>query len=386
MVGLAQPTITAHPKSQSVSPGAKVTFSVRASGTSPFGYQWRYNDVAIPDATGISLVMTNIQMANAGTYAAVVTNASGWTTSQPATLDVDPTFMKITLGAIVTDREHSMACAWEDYDGDGFLDLLVGNGGYYGNGAADGALQKNSLYHNSRNGTFEKITVGSLVNDLDPTLSVSWADFNNDGNPDVFVGNDPFTSDRLYLSTDGSVFTRIGRTNFVPNPPLGQSGVWADFNGDGYVDLFVARGGLNGFKDILYQNNGAGALLGITNNSLSQIEDYGVSAAWSDYDGDGDLDLFIPNYKALANPAGNVLYRDDGKGIFTDVSRESGLNERVDARGCAWADYDNDSYMDVFVAVGDFYGELSRPKSKELSLPKQWQRCLHQDCRWCPRQ
>ncbi|MBI2950009.1 MAG: VCBS repeat-containing protein [Verrucomicrobia bacterium] len=358
---VAQPTITTQPKSQSASLGAKVTFNVRASGTSAFGYQWRYNDAAIPEATGISLVLTNIQLANAGGYSAVVTDALGSSaTSQPAILDVDPTFTKITTGAIVTDREHSFACAWEDYDRDGFLDLLVGNGGIL---AADGAAQKNSLYHNSRNGTFEKITVGSLVNDLGPTLNLSWADFDNDGNPDVFVGNEGTASGWLYLNNGDSVFTRISRTNFAPNPTQGYGGVWADFNVDGWVDLFVARGGTYGFNHVLYQNNGAGALIGIT-NSLFKVRDYGISAAWSDYDSDGDLDLFVPNYRAQVNPAGNVLYRNDGRGIFADVSRGSGLDERLDTRGCAWADFDNDGDLDVFVANGDLYGNSFGPNQK----------------------
>lgn len=269
LVGLTQPTITAQPRSQSVSLGAKVTFQVKATGTAPLSYHWRFKEADFPGATGISLVLTNIQLANAGPYTAVVTDAlSSSATSQPATLDVDPSFTKITAGSIVTDREFSFACAWEDYDRDGFLDLLVGNGGIL---QADGAAQKNSLYHNNRNGTFDKITVGSSVNDLGPTLNVAWADFDNDGNPDVFVGNEGNASGWLYLNNDVGVFSRISRTNFAPNPTQGYGGVWADFNGDGWVDLFVARGGTYGFNHVLYQNNGVGALLGITTNGLFQV-------------------------------------------------------------------------------------------------------------------
>ena len=351
---VAQPLITTQPKSQSVSLGAKVTFTVRASGTSPFSYQWHRSDTAIPGATGISLVLTNTQLANAGAYSAVVTDAGGSSArTRAATLDVDPTFTKVTAGPIVTDREHSYACAWEDYDRDGFLDLLVGNGGIL---LADGAAQKNALYHNNQNGSFTRITVGSLVSDLGPTLNVSWADFDNDGTPDVFVGNEGNASGWLYLNNEGSVFTRISQTDFAPNPTQGYGGVWGDYDGDGWVDLFVARGGTYGFNHVLYQNNSVGALVGITTNLLFQVRDYGTCAAWSDYDGDGDLDLFVPNYKAQVNPAGNVLYRNDGGGVFTDVSRDSGLGERLDSRGCAWADVDNDGDLDVFVANGDLYG------------------------------
>ena len=356
---VAQPLITTQPKSQSVSLGARVTFTVRAGGAPRLGYQWRHNDAPIPDATGNSLVLTNVQMANAGTYAAVATDTLGASaTSLPATLAVDPTFTKITAGSIVTDREHSFACAWEDYDRDGFLDLLVGNGGI---AQADGGPQKNSLYRNRGNGTFERVAAGALVNDPGPTLNVSWADFDNDGNPDVFVGNEGTASGWLYLNNDAGVFTRISRTSFAPNPTQGYGGVWADFDADGWVDLFVARGGTYGFNHVLYQNDGAGALLGIKTNSLFKVRDYSNSAAWSDYDGDGDLDLFVPTYKAVDSPAGSAFYRNDGDGIFTDVSRESGLNDRLDTRGCAWADFDNDGDLDVFVANGDLYGTSLGP-------------------------
>jgi hypothetical protein len=229
----------------------------------------------------------------------------------------------------------------------------VGNGGIL---QADGAAQKNALYHNNQDGSFTRITGGSLVTDVGPTLNVSWADFDNDGTSDVFVGNEGNASGWLYLNNEGSVFTRISQTDFAPNPTQGYGGVWGDYDGDGWVDLFVARGGTYGFNHVLYQNNSLGALVGITTNRLFQVRDYGTCAAWSDYDGDGDLDLFVPNYKAQVNPAGNVLYRNDGGGVFTDVSRGSGLGERLDSRGCAWADVDNDGDLDVFVANGDLYG------------------------------
>lgn len=136
MAGLAQPTITTQPKNQSVSLGAKVTFSVKATGTAPLNYQWRFNGGEIAGAVTNALSLTNVSVSAAGEYLAVVGDFSGLSsTSSVATLSVDPTFTKITAGAIVTDREFSFACAWEDYDRDGVLDLLVGNGGIL---AADG--------------------------------------------------------------------------------------------------------------------------------------------------------------------------------------------------------------------------------------------------------
>src|SRR5438876_6755554 len=89
------------------------------------------------------------------------------------------TFTKITEGAIVNDGGASFRCAWGDYDNDGFLDLLVTNFG------GDG--QKNFLYHNTRNGTFARVAVGPIPNDIGNWRGFAWADFDNDGNLDLLV-------------------------------------------------------------------------------------------------------------------------------------------------------------------------------------------------------
>ena len=99
-----------------------------------------------------SLALTNVQLLHVGDYMAVVTDASGSVTSRVATLQVDLTFTKITTGNIVTDGGASTACAWGDYDNDGFLDLFVGNGALSDLGG------DNSLFRNQGDGTFEKIS------------------------------------------------------------------------------------------------------------------------------------------------------------------------------------------------------------------------------------
>ena len=101
----AQPTITKQPVDQSVSLGANVTNQVTAAGAAPLAYQWRFNDAPLTPGTNRSLVLTNIQLAQAGKYAVVVSDASGSSvTSRMAVIDVDPAFTKITTGPIATDR------------------------------------------------------------------------------------------------------------------------------------------------------------------------------------------------------------------------------------------------------------------------------------------
>ena len=139
----AQPRITTQPTNQSVSLGANVTFLIFASGVAPLSYQWRFNDAEIAGATKRTLILTNIQLANAGSYTIVLTNNSGSVTSRVARLDVDPTFTMITAGPVVTDVGGSLSAAWGDYDNNGCPDLFA-NG-------ADGAT--GWLYRNRGNGT-----------------------------------------------------------------------------------------------------------------------------------------------------------------------------------------------------------------------------------------
>src|SRR5690349_21196961 len=132
------PAITAQPRSQSVSPGANVTFRVTAAGTPPLSFQWFWNEAPVDAATNSTLVLTNVNLTQAGSYSVVVSNDGGPITSGGAVLSVDPTFTKITTGLIATDGGDSSGCAWGDFDNDGYPDLFVGNGG-----------TKNFLYRNN---------------------------------------------------------------------------------------------------------------------------------------------------------------------------------------------------------------------------------------------
>jgi hypothetical protein len=120
----AQPTVIGQPTNQSVSLGASASFQVSSTTTNPpilyqCLYQWRFGGSNVPLATNFSLVLTNIQVPNAGDYDVVVSDGFGSTTSQVAHLEVDPAFTKVTSGRIVTDAGSWSSCAWADYDNDG---------------------------------------------------------------------------------------------------------------------------------------------------------------------------------------------------------------------------------------------------------------------------
>src|SRR5206468_516040 len=153
----------------------------------------------------------------------------------------DGTFGKIVSGSIVNDGGASYGCAWGDYDNDGFLDLFVAN-----------------LYHNDGNGAFTAITNGAIVNDVDYSWSPAWVDYDNDGFLDLFVANGPASgagqNDFLYRNNGDGTFTRITTGSIVNDNASGDGCAWGDYNNDGFVDLFVSN--LNGQNNLLYRNDG----------------------------------------------------------------------------------------------------------------------------------
>jgi hypothetical protein len=187
---VAQPTnAKVSPATLSVSLGATAQFTVSVTSTNfPVTYQWWFKDAALdavanPSAAKLRLSLTNVTLAEGGSYFAVVTDQGGSATSQVATLTVDPTFTKITTGPVATDNDPSICLAWWDYDNDGCIDLFVAN---Y-------SKQNDCLYRNNGNGRFTKMTtneVGLMVGDSADSVACAWADYDNDGFLDLYVLND----------------------------------------------------------------------------------------------------------------------------------------------------------------------------------------------------
>ncbi|MCD4729910.1 MAG: FG-GAP-like repeat-containing protein, partial [Bacteroidales bacterium] len=241
-------------------------------------------------------------------------------------------FTQILVGDIVNNGGNSMGCSWGDYDNDGCLDLFVPNLGD----------QNNFLYHNQGDGTFIRITEGNIVNDGGDSRSNSWSDFDNDGDLDLFVTNWD-QNNFLYNNQGNGTFLRITEGNIVNDGGNSEGASWVDYDNDGYLDLFVANDDQNNF---LYHNNGNGTFTKVLNGSI--VNDGGRShgIGWTDYDNDGLLDLYVVN----AVGESNFLYRNNGNGTFTSITEGQIVNDGGDCSGCSWSDFNNDGFLDVFVA------------------------------------
>jgi subtilisin-like proprotein convertase family protein len=241
--------------------------------------------------------------------------------------------------------DDTSSLAWGDYDGDGDLDLAVGNGSQQTNGCCYVGAQ-NRLYRND-GGMLTDSPVWSS-NEADSTRSIAWGDYDNDGDLDLVVGN-YMQSNRLYRNDAGTLTSSaVWSSN---EADLAQSVAWGDYDGDGDLDLAVA----NGSEDAYYQQptrlyrNDAGTL---TSSAIWSSIDAknGWSVAWGDYDGDGDIDLAVGN-NGYEGGAPILLYRNDSGTLTTSAAWTSGSN--YSPFRIAWGDYDGDGALDLVTSNDD---------------------------------
>ncbi|HVX67280.1 MAG TPA: CRTAC1 family protein, partial [Bryobacteraceae bacterium] len=300
------------------------------------------------------------------------------------------TFSDVTAAAGVAGSGYSMGAAAGDFDNDGFPDLYVAG------------VNINSLYHNNRNGTFSDITQAAGVAGLLPSGAKAWAvgagwfDYDNDGRLDLFVVNYvdwSVTNNRvcgdpgkrlscsplvynglpniLYHNNGDGTFSDVSAaTGIAAHIGKGMAMALADYDGDGYTDVFV---GNDSERNFLFHNEGgrrfsevgvpAGVAYGEDGIPVSSM-----GADFRDVNNDGRPDLTVA---ALANET-FPLFLNIRKGVFLDATYRSGIGTSsytMSGWGTGMFDLDNDGLKDIFVSGGHVSENIASYRNQEYKLP-----------------
>jgi hypothetical protein len=315
----------------------------------------------------------------------------------------DGTFEDTTTRAGLGGLDGVSVAVFADYDNDGHKDAFVSR-----------TFEPNQLFHNNGDGTFTDVTKRSGLNADCCTTVASWADYNNDGLLDLYLGRylDPRTKipttfyarngepNQLYRNDGDGTFTNVTAQAGVGDTGLCLASVWGDYDDDGFPDLYV----VNDFgRATLYHNEGNGTFADTTVRSGTLAYGAGMNASIGDYDNDGRLDLYttdirsehawfaesptvwrymlnswrqgvwmsdMPLYFEMFRQSGfgfvdvfqqmasgNHLLRNRGDGTFEEVSFETGANPHGWFWGASIADFDNDGWPDIYAANGWVYND-----------------------------
>ncbi|HTR29569.1 MAG TPA: CRTAC1 family protein [Puia sp.] len=259
-----------------------------------------------------------------------------------------------------------------DYNNDGYKDIFVLRGGWKGKFGKN----PNSLLRNNGDGTFTDVTKASGLLTFHPSQTATWADFNNDGWLDVFIGNETTPNEephpcQLFINNKNGTFTDIAAkagcavTKFVKGVTSG------DYNNDGMTDIFLST--MNGNKILLRNETGKNGEVKFRDVSEEAGLGHNLTRTFPtwfwDYDNDGWLDILVCGYEfnqslsyyagaeAVQLPVGNAgkvfLFRNNHDGTFEDVSAEVGLNSTAFAMGANFGDIDNDGFLDFYLGTGN---------------------------------
>jgi hypothetical protein len=266
----------------------------------------------------------------------------------------DGTFADWTSKATLSEQIGGINCVQTDYNNDGWLDIFVMRGGWE-------FPMRNSLLKNNGDGTFSDVTAASgLLSGDHRTHSATWADFDNDGWLDVFVGHEESPS-QLFRNNGDGTFRDVSVKAGVNKTAFTKGATWGDYDNDGHADLYVSNYGSENF---LYHNNGNGTFAEVAQKLNVDKPIMSFPTWWFDYDNDGWLDLFVASfvpsvtevargYLGLPPQAETMkLYRNNQRGGFEDVTAKVNLNRVVPTMGANFGDVDNDGFVDFYLGTG----------------------------------
>nr|WP_246408974.1 CRTAC1 family protein [Granulicella aggregans] len=288
-----------------------------------------------------------------------------------------PEFPEVAASSGIDITGHAGGVVVEDFDGDGQLDIMV---------TSSGPLDQMHLFHNNGDGTFRDVTRQSGLLGETGGLNLVLTDYNNDGHPDVLVlrggwwGKQGLYPMSLLRNNGNGTFDDVTEAAGLLLPASSaptNTAAWADFDGDGWLDLFVGHesSASDPHPSQLFHNNHDGTFTEIA--AASGIANLGFvkGVAWGDFNNDGRPDLYVSMMYGR-----NKLFRNDGpadknaphdltKGWkFTDVPEAAGVSQQSNSFATWFFDYDNDGWPDIFVA-GYSLQSSSDVGAFEMGLP-----------------
>ena len=264
------------------------------------------------------------------------------------------TFSDHTAQAGLSDQLGGLNLVQTDYNNDGCLDIFVLRGAWE-------FPQRPSLLRNNCNGTFTDVTAASGLDLPLQTQTGVWADIDNDGFLDLFVGNENGPS-HLYRNKGDGTFEDISHAAGIDRAAYTKAVVAGDYDNDGYVDFYVSN--LNG-NNFLFHNNHDGTFTDVALQAGVQKPWQSFAAWFFDYDNDGWPDLFVTSYYVSVdesvqsylglppNAETLKLYKNLGNGKFRDVTAEVGLDRVFMPMGANFGDIDNDGFLDIYLGTGN---------------------------------
>ncbi|MCR4293571.1 MAG: CRTAC1 family protein [Candidatus Kuenenia sp.] len=228
------------------------------------------------------------------------------------------------------------------------------------------------MYHSSvfSQVTFTDVAQTTNVNNNSPGMGAAWADYNNDGYLDLYVSNYG-GANMLYKNNGNGVFSNVSADAGVDDFGNGAGIAWGDCDNDGYPDLYLVNdvGAGYGAENFLYKNNGDGTFADIAGTAGVTSVGYGLCVSWADYDGDGLLDFYLTNnvHTIFCYGQSNKLFRNKGSNLFEDVTESAGVGEMGNSMGVSWCDYDNDGDQD-FIVINFASPYLSSPEDNPSVL------------------
>ncbi len=266
--------------------------------------------------------------------------------------DVDfPRFTDVAMGTGVAVNDISGSVVMEDFDKDGYLDLMVSSYGL------DDQLR---LYMNDQDGSFRDATASAGLTGLYSGLNMVQADYDNDGYIDVLVlrgawlGKDGQHPNSLLRNNGDGTFSDVTRVAGLYSKFPTQTASWADINLDGWIDLFIGNEHSASAPATceLYINDGTGKFTEQAATYGLDMQVFTKGCVWGDYDNDGDPDLYISCINSR-----NYLWQNGGSEnnfTFKEVAQTAKVSEPLRSFPCWFFDYNQDGWEDLFVSGFDF--------------------------------